>query len=163
MPKVALGLGSNISPRRKYISQALENLAHFFSPLRTSGIYQTSPYERKKQKNYYNLIATFTSEEEPAAILEKTKAIEQKLGRAPLREKKTSRTIDIDILFYGEQKIQSEKLIIPHYDLWNRDFFLIPLLEVVDKDFPNGFQKNKIKQALLKIKQDQKTNPKLVL
>lgn len=162
MPKIALGLGSNIQPKEKYILAAIHALQQHFSPLGISNCYRTTAYDQQKQEDYYNLVVSFTSEKPAVEILAKTQAIEQQLGRNIVREKKQPRTIDIDILFYGNQKIQITNLQIPHYDLHNRDFFLIPLLELVDEKFPADFQKKKIQKTLQKIAPHKKTNPILL-
>ena len=162
MVKIALGLGSNINPKEQYIAQAITSLQKYFQSLQVSPFYQTIAYEKKKHEDYYNLAISFDSKIQPLEILKITQKIEQNLGREPVRKKKEPRTIDIDILFYGNKEIQTKKLTIPHYDLLNRDFFLIPLLVLADKNFPAPFQKEKLQQALKKINHHNRTNPILV-
>ena len=162
MVKIGLGLGSNISPRKHYITEAIKSLQKFFSHLVFSSLYQTIAYGNDKQQDYYNLVVILVSKKQPAEILRITKKIEQELGRKLDRQKSQPRTIDIDILFYGNQSMQTKNLVIPHYDLYNRDFFLEPLLELVNAELPSNFSKKILQQALRAIPIEKKTYPKKI-
>ena len=128
--KIYLALGSNIEPKKKYISQAINLLKLEFSKTQCSSIYLSTPYQKAQQDNYYNCVVSFSSQKKATEILIICQKIETKLGRQAERQKGQPRTIDIDILLYGDSIITSEHLIIPHYDLLHRDFFLMPLLEL---------------------------------
>ena len=161
MVKVFLGLGSNISPKEKYIKDALDLLKEVFFLRATSSLYKTRAYNVKEQEDYLNLVACIETSFFAKEVLKKNQEIEQNLGRKSIREKNQPRTIDIDILFYGSQKIQTKELIVPHYDLYNRDFFLMPLLELADNLLQKK-QKKKISQSFLSIPEDKKTFPKKI-
>lgn len=131
---VYLALGSNIHPREQYILDALDLLKkHFPTQFLASGIYLTAPYAGLEQNSYYNCCAQFVTDQSPEILLQTVLNIEKILGRKRSGTKWESRVIDIDIVLYGSELIQTERLTVPHYDLHQRDFFLIPLLELNPK------------------------------
>ncbi len=129
--EVYLAVGGNTSPRKKFIIDCLSSLKNAFPHgFYFSSLYLTEPFLKKIQPYYYNCCVRFHSEIDPEELLKKTGAIELNLGRERDGTKWQSRTIDIDILLMGQQLVDKQNLTIPHYDLLNRDFFLIPLLEL---------------------------------
>ena len=132
--KVFLALGSNIHPKKDYILKSLHWLQKVFGKMKISSIYETNPYNGLVQENYFNCVTSFFSQKDAFNVLKTIQEIEIKLGRKGIREKGQSRTIDIDILFFGKEIIKTETLVVPHYDFLNRDFFLQPLLEI-EPDF----------------------------
>lgn len=159
--EIYLALGSNIEPRLNYLVSALELLKQEFGELVCSQIYETEAYQTSKQANYYNCVVYFNSNKSASEILTICQAIETKLGRAKQRAKGESRTIDLDILLYGDEVIKLENLIIPHYDLLNRDFFLLCLLELTPQ-LKDPVSKRSLQISLNLIPPHLKTNPKLV-
>lgn len=129
METIYLSLGSNIGNRRKNIENALEELEkHNIKKIKISSFYETEPVG-PKQRNFYNIAGKFKTAAEPLELLAILKAIEKKLGR-----KKTfrwgPRIIDIDILFYGKKIIETKFLTIPHKEIPNRAFVLVPMKEI---------------------------------
>jgi len=126
---VYLSLGSNIGNRKRNLDLALNCLEqNCLEKLKISSLYETEPVG-PKQRKFYNIAGKFTTILKPQELLKVVKSIEEKLGR-----KKTyhwgPRVIDIDILFYGKQIIKSDNLIIPHKEIQNRAFVLVPLKEI---------------------------------
>jgi len=130
MTPVYLSLGSNIRPRAN-LAAALARLdAH--PQMRLAGVspwYETRPWGGIPQANFLNLVCALETRLAPDALLAVTQGIEQGLGRVrTLRN--GPRTIDIDILLAGDFTCATESLAIPHPGLTERDFMLIPLLDI---------------------------------
>jgi len=131
MTKVLLGLGSNIEPRLDTLNAALQQLQGAqLSLLAVSSAYESLPYQAVGEGNYINLVALGETKLSPQVLLDFVLEVEQSLGRVRGEEKWGARTIDIDILAYNSLCLKEPGLEIPHYDLQNRDFFLIPIQEI---------------------------------
>lgn len=131
---VILGLGSNKGDREDYLRQATALLAGLLSGMRASGIYESKallPPGAPAEWNapFLNMVVTGKTKLEPRKLLASVKAIETKLGRKPAG-KWGPREIDIDILAMGDTVIDTPSLAIPHPELLNRDFALLPLSEL---------------------------------
>ncbi|MDR2709068.1 MAG: 2-amino-4-hydroxy-6-hydroxymethyldihydropteridine diphosphokinase [Elusimicrobiota bacterium] len=130
MTKVFLGLGSNIGNRKENLFAALSFLesSNEAQIEKISSIYETSPIG-PKQKKFYNMVIEIFTSLNCFDLLKLIKDIEHEMGR-----KKTirwgKRNIDIDILFFGNEKIKTKNLIIPHKEILNRLFTLVPLAEI---------------------------------
>jgi 2-amino-4-hydroxy-6-hydroxymethyldihydropteridine diphosphokinase len=127
---VYLGLGSNIGDREALLRSALERLdTNVLRLLRVSSVYETEPVGLREQAWFLNLVAEFETELFPKQLLQRTKRVESELGR-----KRTvpngPRTIDIDILLYGNSVVKAEELEIPHPRYGERRFTLAPLVEL---------------------------------
>ncbi|MED5571858.1 MAG: 2-amino-4-hydroxy-6-hydroxymethyldihydropteridine diphosphokinase, partial [SAR324 cluster bacterium] len=96
---------------------------------RVSPIYESEPLLKMPQPKYLNMVVCGLTELSPLELLKKCQQIENRLGRV-LNEHWGSRTIDIDILTYGEECIDAEILKIPHPEIEKRSFVLVPLLEL---------------------------------
>lgn len=125
---VYLGLGSNMGDKKAYLDTAISALEGM--PLcrvcRVSDYIETEPWGYQEQDRFLNAVAEIETLLEPEALLEKLQEIERGAGR----ERKMRwgpRTLDIDILFYDELCYESERLIIPHPQITNRDFVLRPM------------------------------------
>lgn len=127
--EIYLALGSNLGDRLENINKAIFLLNKKINISKISSIYETLPYGPVAQDNFYNLCLKAETNLKPKQLLSFCKKTEKKLKR-----KKTitwgPRTIDIDIIYYGEQNINTKKLIIPHKEILNRDFVYLPLLEI---------------------------------
>ena len=130
MVEVFLSLGSNIGEREEYLRFAVAELARVgVEVLNVSGIYETAPWGGVEQEAFLNITLrgkTDLSEEE---LLDRLQGIEA----AAKRERKVRwgpRTLDIDILLYGREIINTERLIVPHKELQNRGFVLLPWAEI---------------------------------
>lgn len=140
MAIVYLGFGSNLQAPRRQLSRALRALAKF--PQTTlcsqSRIYRSKPVGVRAQPHYLNMVVMLKTTLSPQQLLKHCQTIEQQQKR--LRKKIWgARTIDIDILLYGQQIIQLPYLQIPHPQLLHRDFVWMPLLEISPQlCLPNG-------------------------
>jgi len=115
--------------RQEFLSQAISALKVEIDDMKTSSIYQTAPWGKTDQPNFLNICLGGYTQLKPIALLASIKDIENKLARTPA-EKWGPRNIDIDILFYGNEKLKTEELTIPHPLVAERAFVLIPLAEI---------------------------------
>ncbi len=130
MKRVYLGFGSNIGDREKNIRAAVERLqASGAKLLRLSSFYETEPVGYEKQRWFLNCVGEFETGLFPLQLLHRTQKIEIALGRK--REIVNGpRTIDIDILLYGDAVVNTGELEIPHPRFRERRFVLAPLAEL---------------------------------
>lgn len=126
---VYLCLGSNLGDRQNNLDRALDQLSQRFKVGQVSSIYDTEPVGDTKQPRFLNLVCQVSTRLAPMELLTLVKGIEMKLGRMP-NKPNTPRSIDIDILLYGDQVINTPKLVIPHPRLTERAFVLVPLAEI---------------------------------
>lgn len=127
---VYLGLGSNLGEREENLRQACAKLAeNGVKVLAKSPVYQTAPWGGVEQPDFLNAVLLAETELAPEALLVLVKRLEEEIGRRPTVFW-GPRVIDIDILLYDELTFASEKLTIPHREIKNRAFVLLPLLRV---------------------------------
>jgi len=126
---VYLGLGSNMGNRQDNLGEALGFLSQRLRVEKVSSVYDTEPVGNTNQPRFLNLVCQVYTRLAPKELLTLVKGIESKLGRA-LSQSNAPRPIDIDILFYGDQVIETPELVIPHPRLAERAFVLVPLAEI---------------------------------
>lgn len=126
---VYLSLGSNLGNRQDNLNKALELLSQRLKVEKVSSIYDTEPVGNIEQPRFLNLACQVYTTLAPMELLALAKGIELKLGRT-LGRANAPRPIDIDILLYGDQVIETPELVIPHPRLTERAFVLIPLAEI---------------------------------
>jgi 2-amino-4-hydroxy-6-hydroxymethyldihydropteridine diphosphokinase len=125
-----LGLGSNIGDREANLGAAIERLrAPDLRVLRVSPVYETEPVDYTRQRWFLNLVVEVETSLFPMQLLARVARIERALGRARTVPK-GPRTIDIDILLYGQAVIRSETLEVPHPRMGERRFVLAPLADL---------------------------------
>jgi 2-amino-4-hydroxy-6-hydroxymethyldihydropteridine diphosphokinase len=130
MKTVYLGLGSNVGDREAMLQAAVDQLhSQEVSIIRLSPVYETEPMDLPGQRWFLNLVAEVHTALFPLQLLARIGKIEQRLGRRRLVAK-GPRSIDIDILLYGNFVIHTSSLVIPHERLTQRRFVLVPLLEL---------------------------------
>ena len=130
MKEVILHLGSNIHERTYFLNLAKKLIQKEIGVIKVSSkLYETEAWGLKDQSDFLNLAHIVETILSPSQVLEKVKAIEDQIGREEVT-RWGPRCIDIDILFYENQIVETEKLTIPHPMLENRNFVLIPLLEI---------------------------------
>ncbi len=129
-----IGLGSNLKNPKSQIEKALSalNMAHGVVVNEISSFYESEPLLEMPGPNYINAVCNIETSLSAVDLLDVCQGIEDNQKR--VREVKWgSRTIDLDILLYGQQVISSERLSIPHPEITNRAFVLVPLYEI-DKE-----------------------------
>jgi len=128
---VYLHTGSNLGNREENLSKVNDLIAKFIGKIVTeSRLYETEAWGVTDQPNFYNQALKVETNLKPQAILEKTLQIENEDFNRIRTEKWTARIIDIDILFYNDEVIKTDNLVIPHPHLHQRNFVLIPLMEI---------------------------------
>lgn len=135
MNQVYLSLGSNIECRLTHLNSALELIAQELGQIiRKSAIYETESVGFESEISFYNMCVQIDTAFTPKQLLEYSQEIELKIGRTEKTNGPySSRKIDIDILFYEDHIIENDTLSIPHKHYQNRNFVLIPLLEINPK------------------------------
>jgi len=123
-----IGIGSNLGDRRKHIESAIKKLkdTEGIDVTKISSIYETEPVGGPEQGNYLNAAIEIQARLEPRELMIKLQAIERQLGRVRI-VKNGPRTIDLDILLYGDKKIDEPDLKIPHPRIREREFVMKPL------------------------------------
>lgn len=141
MIRAYIALGSNLAdPRRQVLSalQALETLPES-RLVRCSSLYRTPPLGPQDQPDYVNAAVALDTNLSPETLLDHTQRIELAHGRERKAERWGPRTLDLDIMLFGDLTLNTPRLIVPHYDMKNRAFMLIPLAEIApDLVFPDG-------------------------
>ncbi|MBC8384025.1 MAG: 2-amino-4-hydroxy-6-hydroxymethyldihydropteridine diphosphokinase [Candidatus Cloacimonetes bacterium] len=126
-----LGLGSNLGNRENNIRKAMSKIEMIdgITLRKISSIIETKPYGKTDQPDFLNCVVEIETQLASLELLKKIMKIELELGRIR-KEKWEARTIDIDILFFGEEIVDLENLKIPHPDIQNRQFVLDSLNEI---------------------------------
>ena len=130
MAIIYLGLGSNLGVRAANIAAAAKKLEVYGIHIRkSSALAETAPYGVTDQPAFVNCVLECETALSPSKLIIATLRIERELGR--VRDKRWGpRSIDIDVLFYGDRIINIKHLAVPHYDMQNREFVLAPLCEL---------------------------------
>ncbi|MDO6594993.1 2-amino-4-hydroxy-6-hydroxymethyldihydropteridine diphosphokinase [Neptuniibacter sp. 1_MG-2023] len=126
-----IGLGSNLDDPIQQVSSALNELALLdkCELINASSLYASAPVGPQDQPDFINAVAEIETELSPEALLDQLQLLEQKHQR--IRERHWGpRTLDLDILLYGHQIIETERLSIPHPYMYERSFVLYPLAEI---------------------------------
>jgi 2-amino-4-hydroxy-6-hydroxymethyldihydropteridine diphosphokinase len=134
MNEVYLGLGSNVGDRLLNLNKAIELLSEKIQILKKSKIYVSKAVGYTDQPDFYNMVLYGRTDLSPEELFNFIKDVEKNAGRV-YRFHWGPREIDIDILFYNDLVYKSDKLNIPHPRLHERDFVLLPLIELNPKLF----------------------------
>lgn len=126
-----LGLGSNLGDREGNLRRALELLpaAGEVEIIRASSVYETAPVGMTGQPEFLNLVAEARTVLDPRALLRRCLEVEDALGRVR-GERWGPRLIDVDLLLYGDEVVDTGELVLPHPEMLRRAFVLVPLLEL---------------------------------
>ena len=140
---IFLALGSNKGSRLEFIRRAVHKIHEDASckVLKSSSIYETTPYGKIDQPNFLNAVIEINSDYKIHELLQFVKDLEIIIGRSEVREKWGQREIDVDIIFYNDLIYTGDKIIIPHPECLKRDFVMIPLLEIAPSFIYPGMQK----------------------
>ena len=137
MPRVGIALGSNIGDCIANLQAArdcLREIATADEPFLQASIYQTEPLHCPPGSPlFYNSVVEMAWEGDPFALLEITQSIENRLGRTVKLERNAPRIIDVDLLYFGTEIIDTEALVLPHPRIGERRFVLEPLAEIRPK------------------------------
>ncbi len=128
--EVVLCLGGNKGNREKLLSEAVNLIGQNFELKRLSEIYETAAWGGVAKGDFLNQVAVVSTDLEAEEVLDRIQQIELDLGRTRF-EPWGDRTMDIDILFFGDQIIKTERLEIPHPFIGERRFVLVPLAELM--------------------------------
>ncbi len=141
MKPVWLALGSNLADPLQQVQNALDALAAIPQTrvVAVSSFYRTPPYGPQDQPDYLNAVVELATALQPDALLDHTQRVEQEQGRVRKAHRWGPRTLDLDVLLFDRQTLASDRLTVPHYDMHNRAFMLVPLLEIAPAiTLPNG-------------------------
>ena len=134
MPRAGIALGSNLGDRPANLQAArdcLREIAIPGEPFLEAANYQTEPLLCPPgSPDFYNSVVELAFEGDAFGLLELTQAIEKKLGRIGTPERNTPRIIDVDLLYFGREIIDTEALVLPHPRICERRFVLQPLAEI---------------------------------
>jgi 2-amino-4-hydroxy-6-hydroxymethyldihydropteridine diphosphokinase len=126
-----IALGSNMGNRYDYLMNAIQLLSSYAEVdlVNVSSVYETDPVGYEDQDLFLNMVIEIQTEWSAFELLETLLKVELELGRK--REFRWGpRTIDLDILLYNQENIETERLIVPHPRMWERAFVIVPLLEI---------------------------------
>lgn len=141
MIRVYIALGSNQAQPLQQVSNALEALEQLPQTrlVVCSPLYRTKPLGPQDQPDFLNAVVALDTLLPPEQLLDYTQAIERNQGRVRKDERWGPRTLDLDIMLYGEQVIDTHRLTVPHYGLKEREFMLYPLADIAPGlTFPDG-------------------------
>lgn len=128
---VLLSLGSNIGDKQQYLELAIESIVlnSTFHNVQVSSVYETEPVGFTEQDSFLNIALCMWTLLTPLEVFRIIKDIEKKLGRTK-RQQWREREIDIDIILFGDEIIETDILTIPHSAMHNRKFVLAPSVEI---------------------------------
>ena len=125
-----VALGSNLGDKEANLQKAVQLLVeHGVEVVKTSDFLCTEPYGVTDQPQFLNAVCCVRTDLEPEELLHLLLSIEQEMGRVRLRHW-GERNIDLDLLLYENQILTTDDLKLPHPDMQNRDFVLLPLAEI---------------------------------
>ncbi len=132
MERVYIGLGSNLAEPLQQLRGALAALAQlpYTALAQTSSFYSSDPLGPADQPRYVNAVAALDTHLEPLQLLDALQAIELTQGRERKDERWGPRTLDLDILVFGNRLLNEPRLQVPHYHMHARPFVLYPLAEL---------------------------------
>jgi 2-amino-4-hydroxy-6-hydroxymethyldihydropteridine diphosphokinase len=137
---VYLGLGSNIDEPARQLGAAVEAIARLprTKLVRRSPMYVSQPWGKLDQPDFLNMVVEVSTGLLPQSLLKQCKRIEKEQGRV-VSERWGPRQVDIDILIYDQQAVETQGLVIPHPRMWERAFVLRPLCDLMpDLVSPQG-------------------------
>ncbi|MCK6262363.1 2-amino-4-hydroxy-6-hydroxymethyldihydropteridine diphosphokinase [Vibrio sp. ZSDE26] len=141
MVTVYIAIGSNLADPVGQANGAIEALKKLpkSTLLSVSSLYSSTPMGPQDQPDYINAVAAVETQLTPLELLDCTQTIELEQGRVRKDERWGPRTLDLDIILYGNDVIDSERLIVPHYGMKEREFVLYPLAEIAPNlTLPDG-------------------------
>jgi len=139
--RVYIAIGSNLASPLEQVNAALAALAEIPDSqiVAVSPFYRTPPLGPQDQPDYLNAAVALDTDLAPETLLDHTQRIELQQGRERKAHRWGPRTLDLDIMLFGDRQIATPRLTVPHYDMKNRAFMLLPLVHIApDVCFPDG-------------------------
>ncbi|WP_342322176.1 2-amino-4-hydroxy-6-hydroxymethyldihydropteridine diphosphokinase [Kosakonia sp. BYX6] len=136
-----IALGSNLASPLDQVNAAIAAIGEIPNSriVAVSSLYRTPPLGPPDQPDYLNAAVALKTDLAPEALLDHTQRIELQQGRVRKAERWGPRSLDLDIMLFGDITLNTECLTVPHYDMKNRGFMLWPLFEIApDLHFPDG-------------------------
>jgi len=146
-----IALGSNLASPLEQVNAAVQALGEIPQSriVAVSSFYRTPPLGPQDQPDYLNAAVVLDTALNAETLLDNTQRIELQQGRVRKAERWGPRTLDLDIMLFGDEVINTERLTVPHYDMKNRGFMLWPLFEVApDLIFPDDIPLKSILDSL---------------
>ncbi|MEE9661472.1 2-amino-4-hydroxy-6-hydroxymethyldihydropteridine diphosphokinase [Enterobacter cloacae complex sp. CARB60] len=146
-----IAIGSNLASPLEQVNAAVQALGEIPQSriVAVSSFYRTPPLGPQDQPDYLNAAVVLETALPAETLLDNTQRIELQQGRVRKAERWGPRTLDLDIMLFGHETINTERLTVPHYDMKNRGFMLWPLFEVApDLIFPDGTSLKSILDSL---------------
>ena len=136
MKKVFIGLGSNLDDPLSQLKKAIEYLKQheMLNVINISNFYSSPPMGPQDQPDFINAVVEVATSLSAEQLLDELQKIEHQQGREH-KQHWGARTLDLDILLYGSEVINTERLIVPHRGISERNFVLYPLNDLVEKNF----------------------------
>lgn len=124
-----IGMGSSQGKKKKILENSAKKIAELGKNFKISSFHTTQPWGGVAENTFLNAVCSVETHLTPIELLNALQKIEQEFGR--IREKKwADRTLDLDILYFGDETIHTPRLTVPHPLIEKRDFVLKPLLEI---------------------------------
>ncbi|MBS7443659.1 2-amino-4-hydroxy-6-hydroxymethyldihydropteridine diphosphokinase [Enterobacter sp. 120016] len=146
-----IAVGSNLASPLEQVNAAVQALGEIPQSrvVAVSSFYRTPPLGPQDQPDYLNAAVVLETALSAETLLDNTQRIELQQGRVRKEERWGPRTLDLDIMLFGHETINTERLTVPHYDMKNRGFMLWPLFEVAPALlFPDGISLKSILDGL---------------
>ncbi|ADO49833.1 2-amino-4-hydroxy-6-hydroxymethyldihydropteridine diphosphokinase [[Enterobacter] lignolyticus] len=151
MTRVWIAIGSNLASPLEQVNAAIRALGEIPQSrvVAVSSFYRTPPLGPQDQPDYLNAAVALDTALDAHTLLDHTQRIELQQGRVRKAERWGPRTLDLDIMLFGDEVIRTGRLTVPHYDMKNRGFMLWPLFEIApDLRFPDGSELSILLQQL---------------
>lgn len=129
LTRAYVGVGANIGDRLESLQRALVGIEDLGPLVACSSVYETMPWGEVHQPRFLNLVCAVDTALDPTRLLDELKRLEGRVGRRP-GPRWGPRIVDLDILAYGTERVETDRLVIPHPRLAERAFVLAPLAEV---------------------------------
>lgn len=136
-----IGLGSNLSKPVEQVKSAIDNIANIAQSriITVSSFYLSKPMGPQDQDDYINAVLALATSLPAIELLDALQAIENKAGRVRKKNRWGARILDLDLILFGNEVIDTPRLTIPHYGMCEREFVLLPLVEISPElILPNG-------------------------
>ena len=146
-----IAIGSNLASPLEQVNAAIQALGEIPQSkiVAVSSFYRTPPLGPQDQPDYLNAAVVLETALNAETLLDNIQRIELQQGRVRKEERWGPRTLDLDIMLFGHETINTERLTVPHYDMKNRGFMLWPLSEVApDLSFPDGVSLQAVLESL---------------